>query len=294
MAEPALSIQALPHLKTLMERVFDLNADTPKSILKAVTQEYHGLSRIEKCAAARMLASSARVADPIRDERAYRLLNEARQAYRKHTGKEAPPIRLVIAESDLAQAMAGLFPGASQHSVIITSRLLELLDDRKAKATLCHELGHLHKDLKPSKFSQFILEPIKHVATRNATRRRMEFNADDFALSLTDDVDAVVNGLEQIREHNLQVAETLKAISSQKTHTNVKNNRIKQAADWLVNYVTDSYMDRALETQTRTKPFTRCEEILKAPRYPVISTRIDRIKASAEKRNQSSSPTTER
>lgn len=280
-----------PHTAIFFARFFDGKLTT-KQQLQSATSEYIGLTFMEKCSATRMLSSSAHIADPIKDNRACRILTEILQSMHANLGITPPHLRLIIANSDSPQAAAGRFPSSKEASLILSSKLIELLDDRQLKAILAHELGHIERDLLPNMFSQFFMQPLKHLVTRNATRRKMEYKADEFSIRTTRDPEAWESAMAAVNSYLAERTAGLRkavedSLPSEKVSRGIKIFR------WFFDIALNKMMDTINDSQD-TKPFTTWEALLKAPRYPSTTDRIRNVRDIAAKEGFDRPPSAER
>ncbi len=266
-----------PKACMLFEALGNQDFTSPKQVVKAMIARYENVGFLEKCCAARTLAPHAHLANPSNeiDSRILRVLNEAQQGAQPHARHVFPPIRLVIADSDFPLAYTGRLPTRDTASIIITTRMAEMLDDRQLKTVLAHELGHIDRDLRPSIISQWILSPLKQIATRNASRRNMERQADAFAIRTSGDVEAWEKSIQITQAEVSRLTGIMKDIMSSDTVRLNKKSLLGKIADWFSGKALDKANDIiGIEPNSDSKPMSRWETIRKAPKYPSLGERI--------------------
>ena len=273
-------LNKLQHIRALLTRLKDSKAGTPKQLIQAMTQTYEGLGMLEKCSVARLFANTARVATPESDNETLAIFQAAFHDYLKQTGKNTPMPRLIIAESDFANAYAGKFPASKEASVIVSSTLIKLLNPSQLRGILTHEIGHIDRDLSPGVFNQFIATPIKHVVTRNRTRREMETEADSFALRMTGDVESLVSAMEIVNAHNQNIKESMLNIARQSNkNSGIKNDRINNLINWVIDHKVASKIENTTGVELGEPDDGWCS----GPKCPPFSERIADLRAKASK-----------
>lgn len=180
----AVPLPGRPEKTSLLEKMKKTYIEKALSpVPESIRGRYEGLTEFESRLAFSVCSISAKVAGSgYRDDLAGWV---DRQCEEHGVGKT----RLVIVDSDFPMAAASVLPGEPP-SLVISTNLLDILNDRQVKSVLGHELLH-RKERGGKGYTSFFMKLAQIAATRAESLLREEHRADAFGAGIASPEDSV-------------------------------------------------------------------------------------------------------